>query len=83
MKNTFLVAGIAILTFASCKKDYTCACNANYTVPGFATVDSSFNIQYKEKKKTAESKCQSNETQSSVDFGGISYTYKVTCSLKD
>ncbi len=83
MKNTFLIAAIAIVAFASCKKDYTCACNANYTIPGFATVDSSFNIQYKETKKTASHKCQSNVTQSNVDFGGISYTYKVTCSLKD
>lgn len=55
----FAAFGVAVLSFTSCKKDYTCTCKAN------GLPDQVLSIQ-KAKKADAESACQTAQEQWSV-----------------
>jgi len=59
MKKIAIVAGIALVGFASCKKDYNCRCSA--TVLGVPAADTVISLG-KETKKNAKSKCEDQQT---------------------
>lgn len=67
------VAAIA-MTFASCKKDYSCTCTTSTT--GMPSTTSKVSLG-KQTKKDAESAC--NGKSSSASSGGI--TVSVSCKL--
>ncbi len=73
MKKLLIVASIAIVSLASCKKDYTCTCT---TSGGGFTGTPSVTTYPKAKKSAARANClSSTDTQSGV-------TYTTTCELK-
>lgn len=61
----FAAFGVAVLSFSSCKKEYTCTCKAT------GLTDIVINIP-KEKKSDAESTC--NQAQTTYSVGGYSCT---------
>lgn len=69
MKKTLLIAALAGLLMASCKKDYVCECVYSGSVSG--TVSESLT---KMKKKDAQEKCDSYDVNEP--------TYKAECSIK-
>ncbi len=69
MKKILLIAAVAGLTFASCKKDYTCECKFTGVITGSAS-ETFTNM----KKKDAEKKC--DEGDESVNG------QTVECSIK-
>ena len=71
-----LVALVAV-TFASCKKSYTCTCT--YTYPGMAPMTTSASVTTTKSK--AKTWC--NNIQSVYSFGGMTVAGEsYTCSLK-
>ena len=72
MKKTLLIAAVAGLAFASCKKDYTCECTTSDSADPSYKITSS--TTYKAKKKDAEASCNGLKTT----VGTIS----TACSLK-
>lgn len=81
MKKTalFVIATVALL---SCKKDYVCTCKLHMEAPGFGSIDSTYTIDLKkQKKKDAKSHCDANETSTSVNLGGLTYSQTTTCNL--
>jgi hypothetical protein len=69
MKKTLLIAAIAGLAFASCKKDYTCKCTVTSTTILGTTTTTTSGATGKMKKKDAEAKC--NEGDSNTDVLGV------------
>lgn len=62
MKKTILglAAAAMLLSFASCKKDYTCTCS--YTMPG-ATTKTAIAFPYDDQKRSdAHDACDAQET---------------------
>jgi len=55
MKKMLLVAAVAGLALASCKKDYTCECTTKDTSNG--TVMGTSSVTIKDTKKKAEDAC--------------------------
>jgi hypothetical protein len=72
-KSIFLVASVAMLALASCKKDYTCECS---TTNPLGTTSSSLSIN--DTKKNAEEACDA--LNATVTNMGITQT--TTCTLK-
>lgn len=68
MKKSLLVAAVACLTLASCKKNYTCECT--FTNGGTTTTTS---VTIKETKKKAKEACDQSATS-----GGSGYS----CAIK-
>lgn len=67
MKKVLLIAAVAGLAMASCRKDRTCTCTETSDAPGF--VADTYVTTYKDiKKKDAKKACQS-------------YTSKVTAPV--
>ncbi len=81
MKNTILLASILLLaatSIVSCKKDYTCTCSKTYT-SGSGTTTQKYSIYtYKDTRKRAVDRCNSNDTQG-TDLGG---NYSVNCQIE-
>ena len=73
MKKTILFTVLAMLTLASCKKDYTCECY----VQGSTLVLETYQLKDM-KEKDAEAKCDSYD--GTVDLAG--QTVVKDCSLK-
>lgn len=73
-KSIFVLAGVAMLALASCKKDYTCECTTS--VPGFTTESVSVVINDTKKKATAE--CEKGS--GTVSLLGITST--TVCKIK-
>lgn len=68
IKFVFALAAVAVLSLASCKKDYTCDCVTK--MEGFADQEASYPIK-DAKKKDAEDACDKLQVSSMV-----------TCTLK-
>jgi hypothetical protein len=78
MKKTLLFFGIiAVCSFASCKKDYTCTCTStvNGTSSGTADITTFNGVS----KSAARANCQS--TSSTGTYAGTAYTQVTTCKL--
>lgn len=69
------VAAIA-MTFASCKKDYSCTCTTTTSATGIPATTSKVSLG-KQTKKDAESAC--NGKSSSASSGGVTVT--ISCKL--
>jgi hypothetical protein len=67
MKTTLIILFISSLTFLSCKKDYTCNCDANGSIPS-----ETYTISAK-KESDAKATCESYADNT----GGV-----VTCTLQ-
>lgn len=74
MKKTFLFAAFALVTLASCKKEYTCECTSSISGVS-ATTSSSTTI--KDTKKNAEATCNEGDATSSA----LGITTTVECEL--
>lgn len=74
----FAIAAVAI-SFASCKKDYTCTCTSSSTAPGSTTSTMEYTI-IKAKKGDAKKMCV--KTTSDFTAGGNTYTNTSDCKLK-
>ena len=78
----FIIASLAIIAFASCKKDYTCECTetgaggTDVTSTTFTDVS-----MFKKKHVKNSSDCVSYEQQYTDNSGMIS-TYDVDCTFK-
>jgi hypothetical protein len=72
-KSIFVVAGVAMLALASCKKDYTCECTVTTMGIAVPTLPAEFKDV---KKKDAEEACDALQTTYTV--GGAT----ASCSLK-
>lgn len=76
MKKIILpIAAIALLSFASCKKDHTCTCTNTSTAPGYVTNTDTYTIT-EARKGDARVNCLSTSNVSNT------YTYTSTCELK-
>ncbi len=79
MKKVLLIAAVAGLAFASCKKDYTCECTTTYVVNGVTQPSTTAEGKTgKMKKADAETKC--NEGDITASSGNNSTT--IECKIK-
>ena len=79
MKKVLLIAAVAGLAMASCKKDRTCTCVSKSDAPGF--VSSTDVTTYKKaKKKDIDEDCVSWEYKTTVPAGNP-YYYGEDCTL--
>jgi hypothetical protein len=77
MKKLILpIAAIALLSFASCKKDHTCTCTDSSDAPGYVAGDPQITTYTEAKKADARAACMSYSVVSN------NYTYTTTCELK-
>jgi polyisoprenoid-binding protein YceI len=77
-KITLLAVAALAMTFASCKKDYTCECKVTSTASGTNVTSTTSGATGKMKKADAEAKC--NEGDSNTSILGITVTSE--CSIK-
>ena len=78
MKKVILVAAVAMLALASCKKDHTCTCDVTTSgLVGTGTL-SADTVFVDMKKSEAKDKCTSLD--SDIDFFGSQIT--TVCDLK-
>jgi hypothetical protein len=73
-KITLLAIAALAISFASCKKDYTCTCTTSYTGGGSST---STTIHKGLKKKQAQAACANTESK---DESGVTESTS-TCAL--
>ena len=79
-KNILFVLAVAMISFASCKKDRTCTCDT-VTNPGGSTthtVDTESHLTKKEGMRVLN--CYSYTTTNT--YGGVAVTTTATCTLK-
>ena len=75
-KITLLAAVIAVASFASCKKAYTCACTTTVTSPNYLGTGTTTNVYNddaaaygkKMNKKTAQSACDAEKASMEQTF---------------
>ncbi len=79
MKKILLIAAVAGLAMASCKKDYTCECTESSTIPGSTTTTSKNQI-LDASKRQAKANCVSWSSEMTV--GTTVYTMNGDCELK-
>lgn len=79
MKKILLIAAVAGLAMASCKKDYTCECTSTDTAPGSTTTTSKKTIK-EATKRQAKANCFSYSTD--YTSGSNTYTQTNDCELK-
>jgi len=72
-KITLLTVVLAAMSFASCKKDYTCECTTTA-----AGITSTASVTINDTKKNAKSACDAKASSASV--GGVSAS--TTCAIK-
>jgi len=75
MKRVILVAAVAMMALASCKKDYTCECE-QVTPLGTSSTSITITNSYESDAKDA---CAGSNASSSI--GGVELS-KTTCELK-
>lgn len=85
MKKVILpIAAIALLSFASCKKDHTCSCTS-VTSDGTNSTTTTQDITIIDAKKgDAKKRCIDSKDVNTSTFGGVTITYTTTttCELK-
>lgn len=74
-KLIFPIAAVALLSFASCKKDHTCTCTDTSTEPGYVSTTQTYTIT-DARKGDARVNCLTTSHVSNT------YTYTSTCELK-
>lgn len=77
MKKILLVAAVAGLAFASCKKDYTCECTTTSTAGGVSTSATVEAKTGKMKKADAEKKCDEGDFTASSGSSSTSIECKI------
>jgi hypothetical protein len=80
MKKVLLIAAVAGLAMASCRKDRTCECKTTSDAPGFTSSTST--TTWKDvKKKDARKSCQSYTVKQTAPVAGTYYSGE-DCELK-
>ncbi len=79
MKKVLLIAAVAGLAMASCKKDYVCECTMSSTEPGYVGGTVKYTVK-EVSKKTAKDVCVKT-TQEDVQ-GSNTYIETTDCKLK-
>lgn len=79
MKKVLLIAAVAGLAMASCKKDHTCECTSSSTFPGSTSTTQKYTIK-EASKKTAKDVCVKRTYD--MTFGGTTYVTTQDCQLK-
>lgn len=79
MKKTFLIGGLALLSLASCKKDYSCSCTetANYADGETDIEVTNFKVEGATKAQ-AQAYCNEAVVTETYPSGNI---YTTECSL--
>jgi len=80
MKKVLLVAAIAGLAMASCRKDRTCECKSTSDEPGFVSSTQVYTVK-KAKKGNTLSMCQSHSSKTTAPVAS-QYSYGEDCTLK-
>ena len=82
MKKILLIAAVAGLSMASCKKDLTCTCVYTSDQPGY--VSSTDVTTYKKQKvKNVDEDCISWSQKQTAGVAPLNpYTYSAECTLK-
>jgi len=82
MKKVLLMAFVAGLAMTSCKKDYTCECVTSSNDPDEPSTKTT--LTFKDKKKKAESSCNSlDRTYTETDpITKETYNFTYDCSIK-
>ncbi|MCB0410601.1 MAG: hypothetical protein KDD29_10310 [Flavobacteriales bacterium] len=80
MKKVLLVAAVAGLAMASCRKDRTCECKDTSDQPGFVSSTTVYTAK-KMKKKDAVKMCQSYTSKVTGPVAA-QYYYGEDCELK-
>lgn len=99
MKITMMILGVALLGFASCKKDYTCTCNyvtvqkyvdsSGNTVPGTTqSTNTSSSKTITDKKDEATAACTGGNgtiSQNTGTFGTYTIVQEITttCTISE
>ncbi len=78
-KITLLAVAFVAITFASCKKDRTCACTTTYTSGGSSSEET---IYFEVKKSDARQFCAQKSSQTNDTAPIASIGSKTTCELK-
>lgn len=78
MKKTFLIGGLALLSLASCKKDYSCSCT-DTDIYGGNTDITAYTFKVEEATK-AQAQARCNEAIVTEVYTSGS-TYKTECTL--
>jgi len=71
-KVMLAVAVLGAMSFASCKKDYTCDCKKVYTGGSSSTTVNDGSYTFKDNRARAEKKCDDLETTGSDILGSYS-----------
>jgi hypothetical protein len=92
MKKVLLIAAVAVVSFASCKKDRTCTCTTTTTTTtagggsttSNTTTDTNIITATKARKGDVKKMCIDSKTTQTDVIGSYTYTQdKVsTCSIK-
>ncbi len=79
--NAIITGLLCCVVFYSCKKDYSCKCHTEITVPGFpkSTSDTTFTIE-KVTKKNAKSTC--SDAGSQLNASASLLNGSASCSLE-
>ncbi len=82
MKKILLIAAVAGLAMASCKKDRTCTCTQTWTPTSGAATTSSYEVTVEKatKGQAKDGECRSYTSQKTAPTAGTKY--EVTCELK-
>ena len=78
-KSLFILAAVITVGFASCKKDRICECSTTSTIPG-STANTDKTTLIKVTKSQGKANCVSAKWDDT--YGGSTYTYTKTCTLK-
>ncbi|MNK05501.1 hypothetical protein D3C87_233840 [compost metagenome] len=96
MKTLFSLATLAVLTLASCKKEYTCECKTTINEPGYSfmgstyppeTTTSSSSRSIRDKQDKAKTNCEEGSRVTSsaspyASMGQDSTTTTIACAIK-
>lgn len=82
MKKILLIAAVAGLAMASCKKDRTCTCTKTQTPPSGSAITSSYEVTVEKatKGQAKDGKCRSYSNQTTAPVSGTKT--EVNCELK-
>jgi hypothetical protein len=82
MKKILLIAAVAGLAMASCKKDRTCSCTITSTPPSGAAFSSTveYTVEKVSKAEAKDGMCRSFTDQTTAPVAGTKY--EKSCELK-
>ncbi len=80
MKKTFIIAAFALISFCSCKKDYTCVCKETHS---FSLMSGYYNNNISiinDTESNAKTECEAKKN--SADLTTSTTTISTVCSIQ-